>query len=406
METRDLEKALRDIGKERLTEVREVPDIIRRRQDEVYASLADLPMQTRSGRKSRFSMTFKMGAAAAIAVLTIGLGSAMVSPALAESLKNVPILGGIFKLAGDLGLQTAEERGLAEETDASVTHDGITLRIPQVVYDGIRLTLAVKREGEGLTGGIMDSEFVGKGRERDAIYPRGAVRDWEMLIDGKPTYNSKSYKFSSKGSPTADLNAALYELSAISETGDSSQLLPDRFVLTAKFWLEGVEEPFVFELPVRKNTDRLVETFGETREWNGITFTLEQIQYTPITTKVVFDINVDDKASRPLRNNLLFDLCDDQGRNLELVGGIGIYFDNGQMHMRNEMLFDRLQEVPDTITLKPFQPEYADPSTKPGESGAYKVDSNGKTVKHYVKELEITVPVNRAGLEKLYGNQN
>lgn len=406
METRDLEKALRDIGKERLTEVREVPDIIRRRQDEVYASLADLPMQTRSGRKSRFSMTFKMGAAAAIAVLTIGLGSAMVSPALAESLKNVPILGGIFKLAGDLGLQTAEERGLAEETDASVTHDGITLRIPQVVYDGIRLTLAVKREGEELTGGILDRKFVGKGRERDEILQRGAVDHWEMLIDGQPTYNSKSYKFSSKGSPTADPNAALYELSAISETGDSSQILPDRFVLTAKFWLEGVEEPFVFELPVRKNTDRLVETFGETREWNGITFTLEQIQYTPITTKVVFDINVDDKASRPLRNNLLFDLCDDQGRNLELVGGIGIYFDNGQMHMRNEMLFDRLQEVPDTITLKPFQPEYADPSTKPGESGAYKVDSNGKTVKHYVKELEITVPVNRAGLEKLYGNQN
>ncbi|GJM71869.1 hypothetical protein HMSSN036_40850 [Paenibacillus macerans] len=53
-----------------------------------------------------------------------------------------------------------------------------------------------------------------------------------------------------------------------------------------------------------------------------------------------------------------------------MVGGIGIYFDNGQMHMRNEMLFDRLQEVPDTITLKPFQPEYADPSTKPGESGS------------------------------------
>ncbi|MED4958596.1 DUF4179 domain-containing protein, partial [Paenibacillus macerans] len=120
METRDLEKTLRDIGKERMTGVSEVPDIIRRRQDEVYASLADLPMQTRSGRKSRISRTFKVGAAAAaaIAVLTIGLGSAMVSPALAESLKNVPILGGIFKLAGDLGLQTAEQRGLAEETDA------------------------------------------------------------------------------------------------------------------------------------------------------------------------------------------------------------------------------------------------------------------------------------------------
>ncbi|MED4956013.1 DUF4179 domain-containing protein [Paenibacillus macerans] len=408
MDTRDLEKTLRDIRKQRMTGVSEVPDIIRRRQDEVYASLADLPMQTRSGRTSRISRTFKVGAAAAaaIAVLTIGLGSAMVSPALAESLKNVPILGGIFKLAGDLGLQTAEERGLAEETDASVTHDGITLRIPQVVYDGIRLTFAVKREGEGFTGGILDHKFVGEGRERDAIYPRGAVRDWDMLIDGKPTYNSKNHKFSSKGGPTADPNAALYELSAISETGDSSQLFPDRFVLTAKFWLEGIEEPFVFELPVRKNADRLVETFGETREWSGITLTLEQIQYTPITTKVVFDINVEDKASRPLRNNLLFDLCDDQGRNLGLVGGVGIYYDNGQMHARYEMLFDRLQEVPDTITLKPFQPEYADPSTKPGESGAYKVDSNGKMVKHYVKELEITVPVNRAGLEKLYGNQN
>lgn len=343
-----------------------------------------------------------VAAVAAIAVLTIGLGSAMVSPALAESLKNVPVLGGIFKLAGDLGLQTAEERRLAEETDLSVTHDGITLRIPQVVYDGIRLTLAVKREGEGFTRGIMDREFVGEGRERGVILQRGAVDHWEMLIDGQPTYDFGKSRFSSKGNPTVNPNAALYELTAFSGTGDLSQLLPDHFVLTAKFWLEGVEEPFIFELPIRQNMERLTEASGETREWNGLTLTLEEIRYTPITTKMVVDVSVNDKALRGLSRHLSFELWDDRGRNLEMVGAMGSYDDNEQMRQRNELLFERLEEVPNTVTLKPFLIEYVDPSTKPGEAGLYKVDSNGNLVKNYVKELEITVPVNRAGLQKLY----
>ena len=53
----DLDKELREIGK---VPQREVPDIIRRHQDEVYASLTNLPMSTRTNQQQRSTKKRRM----------------------------------------------------------------------------------------------------------------------------------------------------------------------------------------------------------------------------------------------------------------------------------------------------------------------------------------------------------
>ncbi|WP_230486296.1 DUF4179 domain-containing protein [Paenibacillus polymyxa] len=53
----------------------------------------------------------------------------------------------MFKLAGDLGLQTADQKGLATSSNLSVIHSGITLKVPQIIFDGTRLVVALEKSG-------------------------------------------------------------------------------------------------------------------------------------------------------------------------------------------------------------------------------------------------------------------
>ncbi|MCZ4151838.1 hypothetical protein BZG21_46510, partial [Escherichia coli] len=115
------------------------------------------------------------------------------------------------------------------------------------VYDGTRLSIAVTREGEGFAGEIMDSESTGNGMP--AIYPKGAIHSFDVLINGKPVHRTAGKReIGLSGKPTSDPNSALYELTAYSLTGEPGPVLPDSFTLTAKIGLEGIEEPFVFQL--------------------------------------------------------------------------------------------------------------------------------------------------------------
>lgn len=396
----DLDQELRKTGKEKLAAG--VPDMIRQRQDEVYASLADLPMHTRTGRKQRSGRvrTFAIGAAAAAFIGV--MSSAYVSPIMAESLKKVPLIGSIFQMVNDLGLQTAEERGLVTPLSVSAEQEGITLSIPEVVYDGTRLSMAVKREGEGLEGGILEHTAIQEGNTSKDIYPRGAITRVEMQIDGT---SIDDYDLGARpglsGKPTSDPNGALFELlnMSLDETGIR---MPDEFQLTVNITLEGIAKPFVMEIPVRKSTDQIILPLKETREWNGIQLTLEQLKFTPITTGILMNIEQTNPDKALSDETLLFEVWDEKGRVLETVGGLGIYSEDNHRQEREELLFDRFAEAPRAITLKVFKPELVDPSQK---SGAFKTDENGDLLKTYLDELEITIPVDQAGLKQLYDDR-
>ncbi|MEC0309094.1 DUF4179 domain-containing protein [Paenibacillus lautus] len=396
----DLDKELREIGKAHRSEV---PDIIRLHQDEVYASLSDLPMSTRSNRQQRSPKVRGLIAAAAAAAMIGIISSAYVSPAMAESLRKIPLISSIFRLADDLGLQTAGERGLVAEPNASVTHEGVTIRIPQVVYDGTRLSLAVKREGEGFAGSISDVEIMQDNNDTTYRYQKGAITDVEMLIDGTSIHDpSLSDKAGLIGKPTSDPNVVLYELIGFSRLEHQNQSLPDQFQLTAKISLEGIDAPYVIHVPVRKNTDQMIVSSGETREWNGLQITLEQLKFTPITTDLIVNLERTDKSGMRGDPNLLFEVWDDRGRELGRISGKGVYRDDRQQQQRLELMFDRFEDAPESITIKPFLPVFQDPTAN---GGLYKVDSNGEMVKTYLKELEITIPVDHVGLDKLYDAQ-
>ncbi|MGG0821895.1 DUF4179 domain-containing protein [Paenibacillus turicensis] len=396
----NLEKELRDIG---ASKTMELPDELRARQDAVYASLLEMPTSSRSEVRNERGYLRKFSIVTAIAAtitLTVGISSAMISPVMASTLKEMPIIGGVFRFVEDMGLQFAEENGLTNEVNLSQTHDGITLHVPQVIYDGIRLSVAVQREANNYSGGIFDVEVVGKGFDTKHIYQKGAINNFKMLIDGKPTFQSA--KLSLFGMRTNDPDMAIFQVTE--DTGAQKRQLPDQFTLTLILGVEGAKTPFTFEFPVQKQTEQLTYPLSVTKQSADYKLEIATIQFTPMTTKVKLNILLENviEKDRLRKNNLLFELWDDKGARLQhFSGGIGRMGDQGTI--TQELLFDRFEEVPQEIILKPFLPELVDPSK---ETGQFKVEADGEIVKHYLKELEIRIPVQSEELEKVYKSNN
>ncbi len=58
---------------------------------------------------------------------TIGLG--FVSPRVAQALRQVPLIGSIFELAGDPGMKNASTNGFATPVNETVTDAGISITV-------------------------------------------------------------------------------------------------------------------------------------------------------------------------------------------------------------------------------------------------------------------------------------
>ncbi|MBP1906768.1 hypothetical protein J2Z32_003432 [Paenibacillus turicensis] len=398
MEKFNLEKELREIGASKRMEL---PDELRARQDAVYASLLEMPTSSRSKVRNERGYLRKFSIVTAIAAtitLIVGISSAMISPVMAATLKEMPIIGGVFRFAEDMGLKFAEENGLTNEVNLSQTHDGITLKVPHAIYDGIRLSVAVQREANNYSGGIFDREVVGKGFDTKHIYPKGAINKFNILINGKSTFEPAI--LSKFGMRTNDPDLAIFQVTE--DTKFQKRQLPDQFTLTLILGVEGAKTPFTFEIPVQKQTEQLTYPLSVTKQSADYKLELATIQFTPITTKVKLNIVLENAIKNRLKDyKLLYELWDDKGPLQHFSAGIVRMGDQGVI--TQELLFDRFEEIPQEIILRPFLPELVDPSK---ESGQFKVDANGEIVKHYVKELEIRIPIESDELEKLYNSIN
>mgnify|MGYP003498722624 FL=1 len=81
---------------------------------------------------------------------TFGLiiGSGFISPTMASVLAKVPILDSIFTSVGDKGLQVAINDENATSLNKTLTSNGVSLTIKDVLYDGSRLAFSFVQDKE------------------------------------------------------------------------------------------------------------------------------------------------------------------------------------------------------------------------------------------------------------------
>lgn len=245
-------------------------------------------------RRSRKSIHRKGGwvkktaiSVSAAAVLGgVVLGSGFVSPAMADALKNVPLIGSVFQYNFDPTLKQASISGLTTEPNLSVTRDGLTLNIKEVMYDGTRLAFMIERQG--MDDDTVLSPYLPEGAtnvsgETHKKVPveqqkKGYLFMPEVTIQGKSGFFGS---FTDAVGQTEDgkfiRNMAMYEITS----GLSDKQLPNEFNMTVKMNVSGFKEPFVFQVPVKNLAKgNVVLHPNQTQSSGAFSYTVKTIEIT------------------------------------------------------------------------------------------------------------------------------
>ncbi|MBT2291942.1 DUF4179 domain-containing protein [Paenibacillus albidus] len=340
----------------------------------------------------------------AAALFLIVVASGFVSPVMAKSLKSIPLVNGIFKLAGDLGLKTAAEKGLTEEVHYSDSHDGITVNVKEVMYDGIRAVVAIQREAPG-TG----SYFHGNYRGADGtivVEPEGTkavLRNVKLYANGEAlnqTLDDPANPSPERGAVTwvdgGNADSVLINFMELSKPGQELPKLPESFGLTLELTLSGVEEVYTIEVPVKKNTNNVVVSPEISNEYEGIQLTLVKAELSPISTKITLAAKATDHESAKDAgpgaggelSKIQYELFDEQGQMPGQLSSQGEYRQKVPV-LYQDLIYEPFASTPRQFTIRPYLYVFKDGKA----SGEFKLDEHGMPLKNYIKELEMTVQV-------------
>lgn len=314
--------------------------------------------------------------------------TAVYPPTLANALKQLPWIGGIFERADDIGLQAAQRLGLITRPNSSDTHDGITLSSEEAVFDGNRLAFSVKREGEGLDGKLTGVTI---GADGKPFLGKGSIMSAEVLIDGVSMEEFSDGHW--EAVPFLTWMEGKEQSTAIFQLVDSSNLgitkpFPDQFELTVTLLLNGIDTPYILEIPARKVTENSIVVPDMRAQAEGWSLTLQKLEYSPLTTRLLLNIEQETDGDYADFNTLGFEVTDEQGLVLENISQKALLSSNRSQDLN--LLVEPFEKHPNMLTIRGYLYEFEDPKSK---SGAFKTDSSGNPVKHYIDGLEINVLV-------------
>ncbi|HZG16057.1 MAG TPA: DUF4179 domain-containing protein [Candidatus Bathyarchaeia archaeon] len=373
MEKYNLDDQLKELKD---TEMTAIPEVVRARLDSTYASLADQPFtpvknSTASWKRWTVSVT------AAAAMLGVGVyTTALVSPAMAESLKQIPLIGSIFSsIQVDSGLQAAGVQGLTTSVTVSDSFEGITMGISEVIFDGTRAAFAVKINApQGIDGKFYTGE---KGNSLD-----DAIEEIFVSIDGKEPnapdspVNGVFYGAAGKEHP----DTMTFEIN--DRSGENPSLkLPDSFTATFYVELKGVDHKFKLEVPVKRTVQHAVRFQPKaSRTHNGLTFSVTDVEMTSATTNLAINVKVDEKVKVEEKKTdeimeIEYALFDDQEHQVDAVSGEGM-FDKNQLIQTERYV--SVKGKPHYLIVRPYIDKDDDEKASPDE---------------YIKELELKIEV-------------
>ncbi|MCM0624930.1 DUF4179 domain-containing protein [Lysinibacillus sp. OL1_EC] len=353
--------------------IRETPvevDIVNRTMDK-YESSRDTKQSEKFKARKNLRQRIMMITVSAAMIVSLIIITGLISPTMAAAMKEVPLLSSVFKFTRDLGLHAADEKGLSTKLNISVTHEGFTLNVTEVVYDGTRVAIGIERhhkEDENAKESLSEQ-----------------ISNIEFLLNGEPLNHTN---FSSVfGQPSKDKNSAILEFADLKNQGGSP--FPKQFNLTFSATINGVSKPFKMDIPVSDIGNYVNLQPNISRKYKNNQFTIEQIVLTPITTSITTRIALLDKTtSVDFREGISIEVYDEQGHELKLIHGNGRRETNkGNSDFIMDLRVHPFETVPKAITMKPYIHLYDD-------EGSYQLDENGDPKIQYIPELEITIPIN------------
>ncbi|WP_068786414.1 DUF4179 domain-containing protein [Paenibacillus phocaensis] len=329
-------------------------------------------------------------AASAAAILGGGIvGSGFVSPAMADALKQIPMFSTLFEGTSEEAVKAAMDLGLVKDPNMSVTHDGITLKLSDLLYDGTRLSFILDREGVDLPGTVAP---LSESEKPEDQIPKGYIKGAEaggttLLVDGKKMSNEYIHTAVFGDFPKRE-NAYIAELQF------SKPVWGNEFELTIRAEVTGVDEAFEFKVPVKTEDNALLLKPNATQTYEEFSYTVKEVVITPVTTRLVIDSvgkvpRSPEQTGDYIASMMYYDIVDDRGNVLDQRRK-GFFNREPDTEYHIDELYSPFQETPKSITIKPYT------LTVNKKNWSAVGASNGSLGdKTYIKELETTIPLEK-----------
>ncbi|MCY9544779.1 DUF4179 domain-containing protein [Paenibacillus alvei] len=269
--------------------------------------------------------------------------------------------------------KAAIEQGYLYKPNLSVKHDGITLTLTDVRYDGSTLSFALRPEGANL-----DFPFTSD-PEKEKI--KGYIKpDCEVLADGKPIAFSSS-----------DANGANKSLQYFAK----GVKLPDEFELSIKAEVTKVKEAFDFKVPVKLKSKPLVVKPDASKTSGKFSYTVKQLVLSPFSTRLILDSQGPVPASAEQSGKyhaspVYYELLDNNGNEIA-PEMIGFFNKKPETKYHIDKFYYPMDDKATSITIKPYTYTINSKNWAILEEKG----SNGKMTnkKTYLKDLELTIPI-------------
>lgn len=299
-----------ELKKYKYTEGTPMSPLVRSRLDETYASLPEMST-VRKGSTSRQRIR-KM---ASVAVATVMLGGAVfasgfISPVMAQSIKQIPVVGSLFSsIEADLGLRAAGEQGLTSSVNKSISYQDVKLNVTETVYDGTRAVFLLHVTAPNLKEGMFDTG-------EKVVKLSNAIDSIVFKVNGQV---KGGVNYSSAGG--AHPNVLIFEEILTAKDQNASATMPDTFNAEVLVKLAGINHEFTLDVPFQKTTKDILNLKPNATQTSGDrSFSVSEVNVTPVTTRLLTTITLDDQAADQLTHTRVA-VFDDHGRQLPALNG-------------------------------------------------------------------------------------
>jgi hypothetical protein len=314
----------------------EVPEWISKKMDDTLSEL-------KRKRKQGLRRKIVYGAAASCIVFGGIGGAALVNPPFAEALRNIPLVDSILKLAGDSGIRQGDELGLATQVNISAEDQGVRITVKEMLYDGVRLTLGYRIEGDSAYVPTTPQWYI------DGIQVNGGTSQRIGKTEDGAQIGVISF------TPSKALPArALLEL-RFGSVLDRNKHAEGKLVTLPGHW--SLQLPRI-QSNVKTWTKKIA---GAASEWNGRKITVSKVVSTPAVTRIEFEtIGPNEPLVDVAHPNTSkgYQVLDDSGMYLEVfgVGGSSGPHKAGDQTVAVKRYIEMapLQRIPDHLILRPY----------------------------------------------------
>lgn len=323
---------------------------------QVENSQPEMLKKNKGKRKVLYSLT------SVAAVFILLLISSHFSPSIASSLSQIPIIGSVFGNSDLVGLQKAQQNGLAIDIGETKTVNGISVTLYEILYDQNNISISL----------IIESD-----KQLDEFY-FGAGMDF--TINGKrPSATTGSYGEEVISETTR----------TVIQNINVTEEMPEKFELGLILRGENGEK-WYFSTPVKKIHDIQNIPIEHTETVDGLELTITEISVSPTGLSIAYE-SVEEETDFDLSRGgyIDFHVVDQDG--LEITGYSGGTYgelENDKIVHESRKQFDPLEEHVTQITITPYM-------ELPSSGGGVEIDKNGNERElafkgHLLKPIEFT----------------